>query len=238
MNPVVKSAHTQTPRIHTGLPSVYDLLAAPQKQCIEHALTVLENISRTFRGESNTDTSRDKEKLLVEGQVLVSQSRENFRKGVAMLFALDENALAFPHSVKQLIGVLGLRLNEGLMPKTRGFWRTWDTPFKEQAAPGDVKEMLDKNFYGAFLEKFHNREQDPVEFAVWVERTLNRSYHPYSDGCGRITRALSTWILGRAGLLLPAFTSRDEYFDYLLKENEAESVAVYREKTSTLSGRS
>lgn len=238
MSTVATPAHTTQTRIHTGLPAVYDSLPASQKYCIEHALKVMESVSRTFSGESNTDTSKEKEKLLVEGEDLVAQVSENFKRGVAMLFLLDGSALITPQSVKQLIGVLGLKLNEELMPKTRGFWRTWVTPFKEQAAPGEVKEMLNKNFYGAFLEKFHNPEQDPVEFAVWVERTLNRTYHPYSDGCGRITCALSTWILGRAGLLLPTFTSREEYFNYLLKESEAEAVAVYRGKTSALPGRS
>ena len=219
-----------TSRIHLKLPSPLEQLTPFQNSCITHALFVLGKTSRTFQGESNTETSDDKEKLLFEGKELIDRARTNFKNALATLFVLDELAICSEVNVKQLIGVVGLKLNEGLMPSTRGFWRTWDTPFPHQSKKEEIKKDMEKLFYPEFLRRIHDPKQDAIEFAVWIERTANTQIHPLSDGCGKLSRALATWILGRAGIQFPNFSSREEYFDYLLTPDFNCAVEKYRSK--------
>ncbi len=199
-----------------------------QDKAIDHALAVLRNVSRTFKGESNVESSEDKQPLLVVGKELVDIASRNFKIAVTLLLAVDDASLKDSSSVAQLFGVVGVKLNADLFQRGRGFWRTWELPFKGVVPLRSMKTAFREEFCQGYLTRLHDSTQDPVEFAVWSERTINARLHPLSDGCGKISKAFSTAILARAGLLYPQFESREEYFDMLLKPTLEESVSLYR----------
>jgi hypothetical protein len=220
---------TQPFRIHCGLPSLEVALSEKHRALIEHTVSVLRRISRTFRGESNVDSSPDKEKLLHEGPALTALVERNVRRTLSMLFSIDAAPIGTADEVKQLLAVAALRLNEDLVPPARNFWRTWHTPFAHHAHPDAIKPAMRERFYPEFSARLR-RGEEPVAFAVWNERTDNGEIHPLADGCGRRSKVLSAWILGRAGLKFPSFASRDEYFAMLLEPTFESAVRAYRER--------
>ena len=202
--------------------------AISKDRFIDQALKAIGGISRTFSGESNVDVSKDKPKLALEGDRLVSQAKINFRETLKFLFSYPEIILDTESKVAQLIGVVGLKLNENLTSKTRGFWRTWETPF-QQIPVDKIKQTFRDEFCSGFMRRFADPLTDPIEFAFWIEKYGNTILHPLSDGCGRLTKALSAWVLGRANLFLPCFNSREEYFE-ILESSWEKGLELYRKK--------
>jgi len=84
--------------------------------------------------------------------------------------------------------------------------------------PSDVPGLVDELV--AYLNSDQSDTRDVVRAAM---AHLNLVLiHPYSDGNGRMARALQTLVLARSGVIEPAFSSIEEY----LGRNQAEYDAV------------
>lgn len=197
---------------------------------IDSALESIRSVSRTCSGESNTDISPDKPKLSVEGKVLKERAAENIESTLNFLFSYPELELNSESETAQLFAVVALKINAGLTQPTR-YWRTWETNITHQAAVVDIKPMYRNEFCRGFLERFNDRSFDPIKFAHWIEKYANTELHPLSDGCGRFTKVLAAWILGRSRIKSPIFKDNSEYFSVMLK-NWAESLQAYKIKVA------
>jgi Fic family protein len=80
------------------------------------------------------------------------------------------------------------------------------TPPPALAVPVQVRELLE------FINTLHADEMHPVLKSGAVHYELVR-IHPFVDGNGRVSRALSTYILFKDGYDIRKFFSLEEYFD-------------------------
>jgi len=204
--------------ISIGTDTVLDLF--------RQATRTLTKISRTFGGESNTDVSQDKLPLLISGEALKDRVAENFFNAAAFAHSCFLAGIKSPAEMERVIFLTTLHANRGLVDESLGFFRSW--PGHEgQPAPDNLPQAFSE-FASTLLEKL-SQSADKVEVAAWIEHTFNAQIHPLSDGCGRVSKALSTAVLALEGKPFPAFANRDEYFSSLLRPLE-EFTAIYRGK--------
>jgi len=179
---------------------------------VSHALAVIQPISRTFCGISDTSTSDQKQALLYEGPELATLVSRNFTSVLTRLLESNELNLPTETEVEQFFVSLVGALNYGLTRSGQGMWRSWETGIKGQSSPDEIDHHM-RIFYREFAEKFNYAHHDPIAFAAWNEKRLNAEIHPLADGCGRTSKALAVLILGRANLLYPRHQSREVYFE-------------------------
>jgi len=191
-----------------------------------HATTVLARISRTFDGESNTDISQDKPPLLVSGEDLKNKVAENFINAAAFAHSSLKAGVTSSADMQRVIYITTFHANRGLVDHAAGFFRSWPG-HSGQPAPPELPQAF-SDFSRTLFEKL-SQGTDKIEVAAWIEHTFNAQIHPLSDGCGRVSKALSTAVLAIEGKSYPAFASRDEYFSFLLRPL-GEFAAKYREK--------
>lgn len=191
-------------------PSSYSL-SKTDALIIEHALAALQPISRTFQGISDTSTSGQKMKLALEGDSLKAKIAENFRNALRFLLACRDLEIKDVEDVRRLFDVTVNTLNDGLVQHEQGRWRTWNTNIPGHSKPEQIDTAME-SFYAEFQRRFNDQDSNAIEFAAWVEKRLNAEIHPLSDGCGRVSKALATFILARDGYLYPTHKSRDEYY--------------------------
>lgn len=68
-------------------------------------------------------------------------------------------------------------------------------------------------FYEEFFDRLSDPSEDPVRLAAWVEYRIDLTDHFFADGCGKISKAVSAWVLMRAGQQLPTYPEhRSEIF--------------------------
>jgi hypothetical protein len=61
------------------------------------------------------------------------------------------------------------------------------------------------SFYREFYTRLITPGEDPVSLAAWAEYRINLTDHFFADGCGKISKAVSGWVLMRYGQDLPTF---------------------------------
>jgi len=215
MSSLVDRPSSNTPRpLSEGTDPTLPLVNPSQKQLelIEHAISVLSGISRTFKGESNTDSSAEKLSLRCAGDELKDRARQNFRHTIIELFSHAPRSFSCAAAVREFVVETAQNLNRDLTRDGVGFFRTWDTTIPIHTP----KELVAEEF-GNFCEELYLRigqdKVDSIELAAWIEWRFNARIHPLADGCGRTSRALSTYFLGLGQIPLPPFTDREEYFE-------------------------
>lgn len=177
---------------------------------VEHALYALSCYSRTFQGVGSNETSNEKLEILTQGDALVEQASQNFRRGVQYFY----EALAFGvfHKSDRAMAYLSAAptiFNHGIIQLEQGPFRTWETPHNHVPAECIASELT--NFARSFAQLLSAPAIKPARLAAWIEHDLNGRIHPYSDGCGRISRGLSTAYLALYDIARPVFASREEY---------------------------
>ena len=170
-------------------------------------------LSRTFHGLSDTQSSAKKRPLKLQGQELARQTSANAQELYSVLLRL--RSLPAPLSaeeVSQRMEAIETAVNRGLLPAGR--FRTWNpesndrSPFAVTTPWQEVPIQLDQ----LCQELYRRWREDPVVVAAWLEWTIQGPIHPYYDGCGRISRGLSAWILLGAGQPVPRYRDREEWF--------------------------
>ncbi|MEW6284361.1 MAG: hypothetical protein AB1758_37445, partial [Candidatus Eremiobacterota bacterium] len=106
-------------------------------------------------------------------------------------------------------------VNRALLPAGR--FRQWDPAYRGEG-PFEAKipwERIPAELEALERELFRRWEsvrKDPVPVAAWLEWTIQGPLHPYYDGCGRISRGFSAWILIWADHPVPRYKDREEWF--------------------------
>lgn len=167
----------------------------------------------------------DQAEKVMLGQQVVARPRDiqeviNYRKVVEYVDKLkDENGewRIDEELVKKLHEMTVVKI---LSPEKCGVYRTTQvvvknsltgqvtfTPPPAVAVPVQIKELI------AFINQTKPDDLHPVLKAAIVHYELAR-IHPFVDGNGRVSRAVSTFILFKEGYDIRKFFSLEEYFDY------------------------
>jgi len=190
---------------------------------IERSLNALAGLSRTFTGESNTDVSSRKTPLFLAGEELAKVVRANVYDAVTALLEYGPNDVRGQIDAETLLCNTAVRVNNGLLAPDRSIFRAWNTEIAVHS-PMEQVELEFSKFAEDFATRWCGGFQAPVDFAAWVEYRSNARGHFFTDGCGRISRAISIASLGRAGLTYPQFKNRGEYFDLIAGSLESWTV--------------
>ncbi len=195
---------------------------------VNHAVSSLRRISRTFGGISDTSSSSLKKPLLLNGAKLADKIDENFQRAVYYLL-LDETQ---PHSaadVRRLFLETYWIVNEGLLPG-QAIWREWETKYNIPSA--GIRDAFDE-FSRECYARMQNPSCDAISLSAWSEKELNTRIHPFYDGCGRVSRAWSVAQLARVNCKWPVFSSREEYFS-LIEQPLNVWTSAYRDRISLI----
>ena len=88
-----------------------------------------------------------------------------------------------------------------------------------------------REFYGKFLENISRAESgalSPADFARWTEYEIERAIHPLADGCGRLAKSLSSFVLARFLYPLPEYGTREDYYKSLNETGEEGFKEYYK----------
>ena len=175
-------------------------------------------LSRTRAGESNTNTSREKQSLRLKGDALSGLAAKNEEDVHKHLF---ETRQAPPpnngREVLDLLWKIADLTNAGLLPEDKKL-RAWPSPYQPPGPSGNRVDHTElpaalEHFADLVYQRWEELAADPVPLASWAEWELNGgSLHPFYDGCGRISRSFGALLLLRAGWLLPLYEDRETYF--------------------------
>lgn len=166
----------------------------------------------------------DQAEKVISGQPVMARARDiqeviNYRRVMEFLGKMDKDALAKPIDEAFLLTMHRMTVEKILPPDKCGQFRatqvvvknslTGDVSFKPPAAE-EVLPLM-QNFI-AFINTTTPDDIHPVLKGGIVHYELVR-IHPFVDGNGRVSRALSTFILFKEGYDTRKFFSIEEYFD-------------------------
>lgn len=179
-------------------------------------IQILENNHQTL-GRSHTQASAPRPALLFSGQELAERSRQNAANLYQRLFTLL--AQPRPSNTAEVAGriqSIESEVNRGLL--AHGRFRTWsparveaDT-FANQIPCEQISAALNQ-FAATLYQRWGELKYDPYPLAAFAEWSIQGPLHPYYQGCGRIGRGLSAWLLTWAGAPVPSYTQRETWFD-------------------------
>jgi Fic family protein len=96
-----------------------------------------------------------------------------------------------------------------------GRWRPGSIYVRQEGTGRTVYEGPDSTLIPSLLAELMQRLNQPDEQHIMVRAALAHlnlvMIHPFSDGNGRMSRALQTLVLARNGILDPTFSSIEEY---------------------------
>lgn len=185
--------------------------------------TNIETVSRSAQGISDTSVSEDKAKLDLEGEKLAEQVQKNIFGLAHYIWENKEKQFESAEDVRGFINDIANLANNKLSEKRSPHsFRTHEVPYGRKVHPDEIEKEMEM-FYSALLGKIQEADRgsmDPKDLAKWIELEINRNIHPYADGCGKISNALSSFFLARYNYALPSFDSRESYYEAMNKGDE------------------
>ena len=166
----------------------------------------------------------DQAERVMEGQSVVARERDiqeviNYRKVMEYLGKLESQSGKVKVDEEFIQKLHGMTVEKILSPEKIGVFRTTQVVVKNSltgevtftppvaiAVPVQIKEFVE------FIDKTSSEDIHPVLKSGVVHYELVR-IHPFVDGNGRVSRALSTFILFQEGYDIRKFFSLEEYFD-------------------------
>lgn len=166
----------------------------------------------------------DQAEKIISGQPVMARARDiqeviNYRRVMEFLGQIKGENLEKNISEKFILDLHKMTVEKILPPERCGQYRTTQvvvknsqtgeitfTPPAAVAVPLQVKDLLD------FINTATPDDIHPVLKSGVVHYELVR-IHPFIDGNGRVSRALSTYILFQEGYDIRRFFSLEEYFD-------------------------
>jgi len=141
--------------------------------------------------------------------------------------AVQDNSFEFG---KQFLKSLHFMILSYDISKHPGQWRPGSVRVVNEKSNQVVYEGPDVEFVdpcvGELIDYLRNpiKDENPIVRAAMAHLNLTM-IHPFSDGNGRMARALQTFVLGREGILHPIFSSIEEW----LGRNTEEYYAILAE---------
>ncbi len=191
----------------------------PQLSKQEYLDMLLRNIkctSRTFDGELNVSASKDKPKLfnlLISKESLAEITKNNVIKAFDFVYDSKNLPLLAPQVLKNFIDQVAKIVNQGIISDEKLIVRSGSNSHKYYYVDTQYVEKFYRSFVNQLYQKLNNPETSPIDLAAWIEWNIDFCGHIFSDGCGRIAKILSTWLLMRNNLTLPDYRNGQDGFE-------------------------
>lgn len=173
--------------------------------------------SRTSRtGNVEHSVAADKEHLLVQQnqhertQHIARNTHNVFRE----LWTHRHTKFRSPQELMQFIFRVAALTNEACVHPPDKL-RTWEIPYGRKVLAQDVPAELDA-FITTLFTLSHSAPTRSAKtlqtLAAWIELEIDKHIHPFADGCGRVSKAISSWFLLHNDQPLPHIPSREQYY--------------------------
>lgn len=199
---------------------------APSREAyVEKAMKNLVITSRTANGVIDTSASEDKaSKIIEQTNELMTQeiARENYVKAINFCYEHKDDVIDSPLVLKELVENIVRIINDGITVEDVALRSGADST---KYSYTKIKDL--ENRYNDFFKELYNYIDNPdmtANFlAAWVEFKVDLTDHYFADGCGKIAKALSAWVMMRYGKSVPDYSMggkipkeevRDNYYRY------------------------
>jgi len=179
-----------------------------KQEYLDKFLRSIKNTSRTFEGELNVSASKDKSRLvnsLISKEDLVKITKNNVVKAFDFAYDNKNLLLSSPQALKDFIDRVARIVNRGIINDEQFIIRSRSNSHKYFYVNTKYVIKFYKSFVSQVYKKLNNPEISPVDLAAWIEWNIDFCGHIFSDGCGRIAKVLSTWLLLRTNSDLPDY---------------------------------
>lgn len=194
----------------------------------------MEDTSRSFHGKINVSASSDK-KNKMNMNLSEKEVRQSVQSNIQKVFeyVYDNRYLVLhnPSVLKRFINEVARIVNAGLIVDKRHLLRNAENSSKYTYLDTNLVER----FYDAFTDELYMRlmdvGSDPIEIAAWVEWNIDFVGHIFSDGCGRVAKLISSWILMRRDFPLPSYANGLDGF-LSIRESYRKQFALKKKPTN------
>lgn len=182
-----------------------------------HALRqrVIGNILKTSRtaesGAVDATVSQEKEAVQVQPSLVVD-AIERAMEFVIVKCVTDHLGECTASGIRDIIEGAAVRVQQGTLgvQLTSAALRRHPVPYGRKVLPGEIERE-----WGLFVGRLASdltRTADPIDLAAWVEKEIDYEIHPFSDGCGRISKLVSMMVLLISRQAAPVLPARAVYY--------------------------
>ena len=168
--------------------------------------------SRSAKGEYDKSVSTKKPEIEINADQLRDKVAINSENICKMILDLSDARIINVDELKSILFQLALNVGEGISELKI---RNWEVPYGRKTKPENLNAELEV-FFINFFNKLREAEKgnlNPYELAAWVEWEIDAGLHPYVDGCGRIAKTWSAYLLYRLGKELVSHETRESYYE-------------------------
>lgn len=187
-----------------------------RREYFDKLLRNIGDTSRTFGGELNVTASKDKPKIVDQSKSKGDLARITERNIVqAFGFAYDNKNLILlsPQILRDFIDQIAKLVNRDIVKDEKFLVRRGSDSHKYFYVSTKYIGGFYESFVNQLHEKLNSPETSPVDLAAWIEWNVDFCGHIFSDGCGRIAKVLSSWVLMRANFDLPDYRRGQDGFE-------------------------
>lgn len=181
----------------------------------------LEVTSRTAKGVVDTSASPDKAGKMAADLTpdkAAERAQSNFKNAIKELFSNRDRSFQSPNELRTFIEGMAMKVNQGILKEGESVIRGGaDSPKYPYTRIANLESAMTQ-FYDELHARLADPNEDPVKLAAWAEYRIDMTDHFFADGCGKMAKAVSAFILMRARLPLPTYKNRDEYYRYGRKQ--------------------
>lgn len=176
-------------------------------------------MSRTANGKLDLSASATKADSMAVGSAADAQDKAFENTDRALKFLYDNRKRKFK-SVKELEDLVletAKITNKGIVREDCLFRNGEDSTKYNYARIKDLPVMWDW-LMSVFYWMLTSQSFEVEEIAAFCEYGINIVGHFFSDGCGKISMLVSTYVFMRYDLPCPRYTSREEYYRVAARE--------------------
>ena len=136
---------------------------------------------------------------------------ENIEKTLVLIYEKRYHEFLSKEELSNFLIQIAESVNRGIVKPGMLFRSGSDSEKFLYAKIADLEELWDW-FCGELFSMLTATGNNPVRVAAFAEYFINQRGHFFSDGCGKISILVSSFVLLRNEMNLPEYRSRDEYF--------------------------
>ncbi|MFY9227890.1 MAG: zeta toxin family protein [Candidatus Microsaccharimonas sp.] len=193
--------------------------ASSAEESVQYLTDANQNLlatSRTANGTVDVSASGTKAESMeaIDGDEAAEKAKRNFDTAIMSAFEQRDKEFSSPEDVRQLVEGIAAQINEGIV-KEGALIRSGEDSDKYPYTRLEDLPAAMQQFYQELQQRMANPDSDPVETAAFCEYRIDMVDHFFADGCGKSAKAMSSFILMRAGLPLPKYEGgREEYYKH------------------------
>ena len=170
-------------------------------------------MSRTANGKLDLSASATKADSMAAASAEDARDRalENTNRALEFLFDNRKRKFKSADELEELVLKTAEITNKGIVKEGCLFRNGEDSTKYNYARIKDLPVMWD-GFISVFYWMLSSQSFEVEEMAAFCEYGINIVGHFFSDGCGKISMLISTYVFMRFDLPCPVYTSRDEYY--------------------------